>query len=530
MSTWVSLEPQSVLVDPGGRTESELRIRNTSDIVEEYRLDVVGAPAMWCTVDPTTLRLYPGTTGTARLTFSPPRGPDPAAGPHPYGVRVRAVEAPDAVTVTEGNVSVAPFTDVRAELLPVIVRGWRRVRPKLVVDNYGNTLVTASAQAAVQDNSVDFVTRTPSFQVPPGRAFLAAFTGHPSRLLWFGRKVKHPFAVTIVPSGSATESVPGTYEQTALLPSWMSRLLMLLLMLLAAFIALWMLAKPSVASQATAQAASSSSAQPVQVSAPAQPSQPSPPVTPPGSTPAPASSSASSSAPAGGSGGGGGGGGGGAAAKKGPKPIGMWPLTSRSSGPAPTAKDTAGKHPLKGHNTTWCTHGSCALFNPSRNAAFASKGPVVATGPGKSFTVSAYVYLGALPASGASDTAVAQSGGKNKSSAFFLQYLGGKGCWAFSRETGHVLGCTRNYAKHWTYLTGVYNGKSGRAILYVNGKQKGAAVDKAPTASTGPLTVGRAEFKGKAVDWWNGGIKDVEIFNQALTSQQVQAQEKQHAR
>jgi hypothetical protein len=250
VSTWVALEPLSATVEAGREADVSLRIRNTSDIVEEYHVDVVGDPALWCTAEPASLRLYPGTTGTVRLTFAPPRGPDPAAGPHPYGVRVRPVEAPDAVTVPEGSVSVVPFTDVRAELLPVIVRGWRRARPVLVVDNYGNTLVTAAAQAAVQDNSVDFETRTPSFQIPPGRAHFGSFTGRPYRLLWSGQKVRHPFTTTVTPSGSPAATVSGTYLQTTLLPTWLARLLALLITLLIAFIVLWFMAKPTISTHA----------------------------------------------------------------------------------------------------------------------------------------------------------------------------------------------------------------------------------------------------------------------------------------
>jgi hypothetical protein len=62
--TGVALEPLSVTVEAGGEADASLRIRNTSDIVEEYRVDVVGDPALWCTAEPATLRLYPGTTGT----------------------------------------------------------------------------------------------------------------------------------------------------------------------------------------------------------------------------------------------------------------------------------------------------------------------------------------------------------------------------------------------------------------------------------------------------------------------------------
>lgn len=260
VSSWVALEPLSAMVEAGGEAQVSLRIRNTSDIVEEYHVDVVGDPAQWCSAEPASLRLYPGTTGTVSLTFAPPRGPNPAAGPHPYGVRVRPVEAPEAVSVPEGSVSVVPFTDVRAELLPVIVRGWHRAKPHVVVENYGNTLATVAIQAAVQDNSVNFDTRTPSFQIPPGRAYFGALTARPERLLWFGRKVRHPFTATVTPSGSAAATMPGTYVQTTLLPSWLARLVATLIALIVAFVILWLTFNPKIATKAHPLPAAASSA------------------------------------------------------------------------------------------------------------------------------------------------------------------------------------------------------------------------------------------------------------------------------
>ena len=123
MSLWTSLEPASATVDPGGSTTVRLRLRNTGDVVDEYRFEPVGDIAPWTTVEPQTLRLYPGTTGTVELTFAPPRTPDATAGPNPYAVRITPTEHPEATTVPEGNLTITPFTEVRAELVPPTVKG-----------------------------------------------------------------------------------------------------------------------------------------------------------------------------------------------------------------------------------------------------------------------------------------------------------------------------------------------------------------------------------------------------------------------
>lgn len=514
MSTWVALEPLSATVEAGGEADVSLRIRNTSDIVEEYHVDVVGDPGLWCTAEPATLRLYPGTTGTVRLTFAPPRGPDPAAGPHPYGVRVRPVEAPDAVTVPEGSVSVVPFTDVRAELLPVIVRGWRRAKPRLVVDNFGNTAVTAAVQAAVQDNSVDFSTRTPSFQVPAGRAHFSVLTGRPSRLLWFGQKVRHPFTATVIPSGSGPAKVAGTYEQTTLLPAWLARLFAMLLALLMVLVALWFLLKPGVKSQALAQpTASSSAVSQVQAGAPAAPAPAQQKQAKAAAAPPAAASKPTPKPPAPS-----------AAPVSLPQPAGYWKLDDGVNSPAATAADSSpGGHPATGQNVQWCTGRGCAFFDGT-NSAFTTSGPVLNTGPGQSFTVSAWVWLQDIPANNGFATAVSQDG--NGTSGFYLQYSGADKCWAFSRvENGstpdRAKGCGNPTTQTWTYLTGVYDASSNQMRLYVDGQLEGTATDSAPNASSGPLVIGRAQSGGGPVDWFHGCLKQIEAFGQALTKAQV---------
>ena len=51
MSLWTSLEPASSTVDPGGSVRVRLRLRNTGDVVDEYRFEPVGDVAPWTTYE-----------------------------------------------------------------------------------------------------------------------------------------------------------------------------------------------------------------------------------------------------------------------------------------------------------------------------------------------------------------------------------------------------------------------------------------------------------------------------------------------
>jgi hypothetical protein len=512
VSSWVVLEPLSVDVEAGGEADVTLRVRNTSDIVEEYHIDIVGAPGHWCTAEPSVLRLYPGTTGEVRLTFAPPRGPDPAAGPHSYAVRVSPKEAPDDVTVPEGTVSVAPFADVRADLLPPTVRGWSRARPRLAVDNYGNTSLTASVTAGTRDNRMDFDIREPGFQVPPGRAHFGVLRLRPAGLLWLGRAVSHQFTVVVQPSGAAKSvNVNGTYLQTALLPPWLGRLATVLVGLAAAFAAVWFLLSPTASSQATRQAAG--------VQTPVAQTRPAP--TQPAKTQAAKTQSqsppAASTAPAAG---------GPSAATQThqavtlPAPAGWWKM---NEGTGDVAQDSAGDQPATGVNTGWCSTKNCMTFNGT-SSALTTSGPVLDTGPGHSFTVSAWVGMGSTVPSGLI-TAVSQDG--NWNSGFYLEYSGSNNCWAFARVSSDVkgqtnvpyraLGCTGNYTA-WTFLTGVFDSVGNQERIYVNGKLGDTTTDPSPFAADGPLAIGRGQGSDVGSNWWPDAIDNVEAFNTALTS------------
>lgn len=273
MTLWTSLEPAAATVDPGGSTTVRLRVRNTGDVVDEYRFEPVGPVAPWTTVEPQTLRLYPGTTGTVELTFAPPRTPDATAGPNAYAVRITPTEHPDAATVPEGNLTVTPFTEVRAELVPPTVKGRFRGRPRLVIDNLGNTRITASVAGADTGDHLSYDIRPGSVQIEPGRAVFVDATLRPRQVIWFGAKEQRPFALTVQRSGVVPLSVDGTFVQRGFLPRWLATALSVTMALAIAFVMIWLAYKPQVNSRATeklAEAGSTALPSPA-VSAPSAP-------------------------------------------------------------------------------------------------------------------------------------------------------------------------------------------------------------------------------------------------------------------
>lgn len=140
-------------VAPGDTATTSVTVRNDSDIVEAYSLEVVGDCAAWTTMEPARVSLYPGTSETVTIRLEPPRSPEIRAGEMPLGVRVLPTEHPESVRVLETTVHIEEFHELHTELAPRRRRGWLRGRYRLAVRNQGNSPVRVASPPASRARS-----------------------------------------------------------------------------------------------------------------------------------------------------------------------------------------------------------------------------------------------------------------------------------------------------------------------------------------------------------------------------------------
>ncbi|MBX9421077.1 MULTISPECIES: peptidoglycan-binding domain-containing protein [Streptomyces] len=251
MTMWTSLDPAEVTVEPGARAGARLRVRNTGDTVEEYRLSLVGKPSGWSRIEPDVLRLYPGSEGTAEISFAPPRSSDVEAGPLAYGIRVDPRENAAARDVVEGRLTVTPFTETRAELLPPALTGRLRGRARIAVDNLGNTPLTASLVARDEANRLTFDVRPNAVQIAPGRAAFGDLVVRPQAVRWTGPEESHRFTVAVRRAGDDTAlDLDATFDQRPVFGNWLMVVGGLLLTAVIAFVVLWFNFSPKIVSAA----------------------------------------------------------------------------------------------------------------------------------------------------------------------------------------------------------------------------------------------------------------------------------------
>jgi hypothetical protein len=233
------LDPAEVRLEPGTSATVSLQLRNTGDIVEGYRVEIVGSPAAWTTVQPPEVTLYPGDGTTVEIEFHPPRSADVPAGEHSYGARVVPSVHPDDAVVPEGVVEVLPFLHVTAELIPRMSAGRRGGRHQVAVDNRGNAPVAVAFEATDPADALLTRVRPETAAVEPGRAAFAHIRVRPARTMWRGTPTPHPFTVVATPEDGSPIELDGTHAQLPLIPAWLPRALALGLAALVALALLW---------------------------------------------------------------------------------------------------------------------------------------------------------------------------------------------------------------------------------------------------------------------------------------------------
>ncbi|MFT2016870.1 hypothetical protein ACMA1D_13625 [Streptomyces sp. 796.1] len=260
MSVSASLDDSPVSVQPGGEADLSVQVRNAGTTVEEYRFEVVGPCAAWVTVEPAALSLYPGASGTATLKLRPPRTARIAAGPTPLGLRVIPTHDTEHTQVPERTITVLPFAEVTAELVPRSSRSPWRGRHKLAIDNLGNTRLAIGLTVQEGAERAKVTVEPGDVTVPPGEAKFAHLVVRPTNRLWRGAPITHPFQVVATPrdasdAGAAPPREPvlvdGSYEQQPILPHWLPRAVMVAVLLVGVLAGLWYaLLRPTVRSAA----------------------------------------------------------------------------------------------------------------------------------------------------------------------------------------------------------------------------------------------------------------------------------------
>ena len=251
MRASASLGITSVSVTPGSTATVPITVRNSSDTVEAYRIEVLGEAGEWATVEPAEFTLYPATTTTVTVLFAPPRSARVPAGERPFGVRVIPAEYPDETVVQEGVLTVEPFDELATQLQPAHRTGYRQGRYRIETDNNGNIAEELTFAASDGADQLTFALRPEQITAGNGTRTETRLTARSRRWLWWGTPSEYPFTAETRSSSGHVLAMEGVFVQRPIISPGLLKLLAALLALLLLLLALWFgLVRPAVRSAA----------------------------------------------------------------------------------------------------------------------------------------------------------------------------------------------------------------------------------------------------------------------------------------
>jgi len=199
-----------VLIEDGGGHWT-VAVTNTGAIVEEFRLDVLGAPAAAARLAPATLSLFPSAQGTAEVEFDPRLLASLPPGDNAFAVRATGTQTGDGA-VAEASIEIAGIGAITAEVLPHRSRGRREGEHRVELVNRGNASVPVTIEAFDRDEILDISVGPDRLVVGPGESATAKLVVRPVDDL----KGQQPFAIRVIPAGEDAIELDAAFEKEAL--------------------------------------------------------------------------------------------------------------------------------------------------------------------------------------------------------------------------------------------------------------------------------------------------------------------------
>ncbi|MEP6984596.1 MAG: FHA domain-containing protein, partial [Chloroflexota bacterium] len=228
----VSVNSSLLQVTPGSSVTLPIEVVNRSEVVDHFRVEVVGLPSNWVTQPTEPLYLLPTKRDTMSVTFHPPLATTSSEGGHAFEVRVVARAQGLTSSAIQGALNVEPFYNFITDLEPERIKGGRRA--ELSISNTGNSFATYTIQARDREQAIQFEMEGKQYTLAPGQTERVTLRPVPKKRPLFGRPETFPFEL-MVSAVPAEQSPPQTQTGEIVVPSRISTLMIAgcLLMLLA---------------------------------------------------------------------------------------------------------------------------------------------------------------------------------------------------------------------------------------------------------------------------------------------------------
>lgn len=161
-------EPAAIAIVPGEPVTIDVEVFNTTAVVDEFEVDVVGLDPRWVRCDPPRVSLFPSSGGRTRVTVLVDTTYALRAGRHVFGVRARSTVDPHISTVIEVEATVFPTSGAEMSIHPETQRAGAAGAFVAVIRNLTNTVLQVDMRGTDPEGAVRFGFTPPRLAIAPG--------------------------------------------------------------------------------------------------------------------------------------------------------------------------------------------------------------------------------------------------------------------------------------------------------------------------------------------------------------------------
>ena len=203
----VTVAPERADAAPGDALSFDVTVRNASDIVEHYGVELLGLPeGASVRTEPDVAKLRPAESGTVTVRVQLPVQPPAPAGTYVLGALVRSRHRHDVSRCVEVPVQLASVEQITVRPAPEVVTGGRAGRYTVEVANGGNAPVRLLMAATDPERRVTAAFDPPTVDLPPGTTARTLLTVQ-APLPW-NREKQRQLSITATPD--LPGATPGT--------------------------------------------------------------------------------------------------------------------------------------------------------------------------------------------------------------------------------------------------------------------------------------------------------------------------------
>ncbi|GAA0568547.1 hypothetical protein GCM10010172_61010 [Paractinoplanes ferrugineus] len=165
----VNVAPERADASPGDNLQFDVTVRNASDIVEHYGVELLGLPdGATVRTEPEVAKLRPAESGTLIVKVNLPVQPPAPAGTYVVGALVRSKYRHDVSRCVEVPIELASVEAITLRTTPEVVTGGGSGQYSLEVSNGGNAPVRLYLTATDPERRVSAVFQPGWLDLPPG--------------------------------------------------------------------------------------------------------------------------------------------------------------------------------------------------------------------------------------------------------------------------------------------------------------------------------------------------------------------------